>query len=199
MRSVVIALFFLSCALLYNFYFSPIKLPKLPRLTAQPQAQRVAPNAAPPVDPHAIIQSAARKHKVPAAFVKSIVAAESNFNPGAVSARGAVGLMQLMPSTAQEYGANPSIPEQNVDAGTRYLGWLLKRYAKYRNGLARAIAAYNAGPAVVDRFRGIPPYHETRNYVTRVLAYLRQFQKEAGTKQTAEALRVAATSRSAAD
>lgn len=132
------------------------------------------------VDAHAIIQSAARKHKVPAAFVQSIVAAESNFNPDAVSPKGAIGLMQLMPETAQEYGADPAIPEQNVDAGTQYLGTLLNRYKKYRNGLSRAIAAYNAGPAVVDHYRGVPPYRETRSYVTRVLAYLRQYSKKLG-------------------
>jgi soluble lytic murein transglycosylase-like protein len=130
------------------------------------------------VDTHAIIRTAAVKHKVPAAFVKSIVAAESNFDPNALSPKGAIGLMQLMPATAQEYGADPAIPEQNVDAGTQYLGWLLKRYGKHRNGLSRAIAAYNAGPGAVDRYRGIPPYRETRSYVARVLAYLRQFRKE---------------------
>jgi soluble lytic murein transglycosylase-like protein len=118
------------------------------------------------------------KHGVPAAFVKSIVAVESNFNPDAVSPKGAVGLMQLMPATAQEYGADPTVPEQNVDAGTQYLKSLLKRYSRYRNGLSRAIAAYNAGPAIVDRYRGVPPYRETRGYVARVLVYLRQYQKE---------------------
>jgi len=129
------------------------------------------------VDTHALIHAAARKHKVPATFVKSIVAAESNFNPDAVSPKGAVGLMQLMPATAQEYGADPTIPEQNIDAGTQYLGTLLKRYSKYRNGLKRAIAAYNAGPGAVDRYRGIPPYRETRGYVTKVLGYIRQYQR----------------------
>jgi soluble lytic murein transglycosylase-like protein len=86
--------------------------------------------------------------------------------------------MQLMPATAQEYGADPAVPEQNVDAGTQYLGRLLKRYARHRNGLSRAIAAYNAGPGVVDRCHGIPPFRETRTYVARVLAFLRQYRKE---------------------
>jgi len=130
------------------------------------------------VDTHALIHAAAKKHNIPVAFVKSIVAAESNFNPSVVSPKGAVGLMQLMPATAKEYGADPAVPEQNVDAGTRYFSALLKRYSKHRDGLVRAIAAYNAGPAVVDRYRGIPPYRETRGYVTRVLTYIRQYQKE---------------------
>src|SRR5580765_4236701 len=72
-----------------------------------------------------LIAAAAAKHNVPAAFVQSIVAAESNFNCGAISPRGAIGLMQLMPETASQYGADPKIPEQNIDAGTRYLRWLM--------------------------------------------------------------------------
>jgi len=131
-------------------------------------------------DTHAIIHNASIKHKIPAAFIKSIVAAESNFNPNAISPKGAVGLMQLMPATAQEYGVDPTIPEQNVDGGTRYLGRLLKRYRKHRNGVVRAIAAYNAGPGTVDKYRGIPPFRETRAYVTRVLTYMRQYQKPRG-------------------
>jgi soluble lytic murein transglycosylase-like protein len=130
------------------------------------------------VDPHALIKAAASRHNVPAAFVKSIVAAESNFDADAVSPKGAIGLMQLMPGTAQEYGADPTVPEQNVDAGTRYLRVLMDKYKRYRNSLRRVIAAYNAGPGVVDRYRGVPPYKETRGYVTRVLSYLRQFEKE---------------------
>jgi soluble lytic murein transglycosylase-like protein len=132
------------------------------------------------VQTHAMIRASAKKHRVPAAFVKSIVAAESNFDCGALSPKGAIGLMQLMPDTAQQYGVDPTIPEQNVEAGTRYLRWLMDRYHKYRNPLPRVIAAYNAGPGVVDRYKGVPPYKETRGYVTRVLGYLRQFQRERG-------------------
>ena len=129
-------------------------------------------------DPHALIKAAATKHQVPAAFVKSIIAAESNFDADAVSPKGAIGLMQLMPETAQEYGADPTNPEQNIDAGTRYLRVLMNKYKKTRNSLRRVIAAYNAGPGVVDRYRGVPPYKETRQYVSRVLSYLRQFEKD---------------------
>jgi len=130
------------------------------------------------VDTHALIRGAAEKHGVPAAFVKSIVAAESNFDCDAVSPKGAVGLMQLMPATAREYGADPTIPEQNIDAGTHYLRVLMDRYQKHRNSLVRVIAAYNAGPAMVDRYHGIPPFRETRHYVLRVLRFLSNFQGE---------------------
>jgi soluble lytic murein transglycosylase-like protein len=133
-----------------------------------------------PVDTHALIHAAAKKHRVPAAFVKSIIAAESGFNCDAVSPKGAIGLMQLMPATAEQYGADPTIPEQNVDAGTHYLRVLMDKYSKHRNSLKRVIAAYNAGPALVDRYRGVPPFPETRAYVVRVLALLRHYEKERG-------------------
>ena len=121
------------------------------------------------------IQAAAKKHQVPAAFVKSIVAAESAFNANAVSPKGAIGLMQLMPETARQYGADPSVPEQNVDAGTHYLRTLLDRY---HGALKSTIAAYNAGPGAVDHYRGVPPFRETRGYVVRVLGFLKQFQRQ---------------------
>jgi soluble lytic murein transglycosylase-like protein len=88
--------------------------------------------------------------------------------------------MQLMPATAQEYGADPNVPEQNVDAGTQYLRVLMDRYSKHRNSLKRVIAAYNAGPGRVDHYRGVPPFRETRAYVARVLRLLRHYEKELG-------------------
>jgi len=123
-----------------------------------------------------LIHLSAARHQVPASFVKSIVAAESNFDSAVVSPKGAIGLMQLMPQTAEEYGADPNIPEQNVDAGTRYLRVLMNRYRNYRDSLKRVIAAYNAGPGNVDRYRGVPPFRETKDYVVRVMNYLRQFE-----------------------
>ena len=131
------------------------------------------------VDPHALIREAATKHGVPAALVKSIMAAESNFISDVVSPKGAIGLMQLMPETAMEFGADPMDPKQNVDAGVQYLHYLLGRYQKHHNSLTRVIAAYNAGPGMVDRYHGIPPFRETRQYVARVLGFLSRFQKEA--------------------
>lgn len=140
---------------------------------AQPEPRRA-------VDTHALICAAAKKHRVPAAFVKSIVAAESNFNCDAVSPKGAIGLMQLMPATAEQYGADPNIPEQNVDAGTHYLRALMDKYGDRRSSLKRVIAAYNAGPGRVDRYRGVPPFRETRAYVVRVLSLLRRYERDHG-------------------
>lgn len=156
---------------------SMVEFPPPPELPPQPLP--LAPGSKPPVvDPHALIRAAARKHRVSAAFITSIVAAESNFDPAAISAKGAIGLMQLMPATAQLFGADATVPEQNVDAGTHYLRFLIDRYHKYHNWLTRVIAAYNAGPGVVDRYRGVPPYRETRIYVARVLTFMKLFQHQ---------------------
>lgn len=124
-----------------------------------------------------LIGDAASRHNVPAAFVSSIVAAESNFSSDAVSPKGAIGLMQLMPATAQMLGADPKVPAQNVDAGTHYLRVLMDRYQRHSNFLPKVIAAYNAGPGMVDKYHGVPPFRETRNYVHRVLTFFRYFEK----------------------
>jgi len=113
-----------------------------------------------------LVDNAARKYGLPPAFVRAVVAVESGYQANAVSPKGAIGLMQLMPATARELGADPNIPEQNVDAGTRYLRDLL---LKYDNHAYHALAAYNAGPGAVEKYRGIPPYRETQNYILNVL------------------------------
>ncbi len=105
-------------------------------------------------------------------LVESLVEMESGFNPRAVSRKGAMGLMQLMPEVAREYGVEtPFDPWQNLDAGVRHLRGLLK---KYDGDLERTLAAYNAGEGAVRRYNGIPPYAETQNYVRRVLYRYRQ-------------------------
>jgi soluble lytic murein transglycosylase-like protein len=168
--TIALLLFFGLCAEKHSTLIRPLISGCWPIPAPQPRLS--------PQEASAMIHAAALKHNVPAAFVKSIMAAESNFYPGAVSGKGAIGLMQLMPETAQQYGVDPNVPEQNVDGGAHYLRVLMTRYRKSSNWLRRTIAAYNAGPGVVDRFRGIPPYRETRAYVGRVLGFLRRFQKE---------------------
>ncbi|HEX4020140.1 MAG TPA: lytic transglycosylase domain-containing protein [Acidobacteriaceae bacterium] len=114
-----------------------------------------------------LLAQAATAHHIDVDLLASVVRAESNGNPRAVSRAGAQGLMQLMPGTAAVLGVEDSFaPAQNVAGGTAYLDALLTRY---HNNLALALAAYNAGPEAVDRYHGIPPYTETRRYVARVI------------------------------
>ena len=132
---------------------------------------------APAISLDDVIHAAAHKHRIPTSLVKSIIAAESNFAPNAASPKGAIGLMQLMAETAHELGADPTVPEQNVDAGAHYLSTLLRRFAGNRNPLRDAVAAYNAGPGAVERYHGVPPYRETRVYVARVLRLFAHYER----------------------
>ncbi len=112
------------------------------------------------------ISASARAHGVAPELVASVIAVESNFNPNAVSWRSARGLMQLMPETAARFGVTRVFdPQQNIEAGTRYLKELLLRY---KGDLALTLAAYNAGADRVGQYRAVPPYRETRDYVRRV-------------------------------
>ena len=131
-----------------------------------------------PADLHLILTDAGEQHNVNADLLASIVKAESNGNAHAVSRAGARGLMQLMPRTAADLGVDDSFaPEQNVRGGSAYLDELLRRY---HDNVAFALAAYNAGPAAVDKYHGIPPYHETRAYVARVI---HEFNRRARARQ----------------
>ena len=127
--------------------------------------------------PRELVEAAAKKNGLPPNFVHSVVAAESGYQTGAVSPKGAIGLMQLMPATAQTYNANPYDPSQNVEAGAAYLRELLIKY----NGDARlALAAYNAGPGAVSKYNGVPPYAETQTYIERVLQKYKKAEPQAG-------------------
>jgi soluble lytic murein transglycosylase-like protein len=119
-----------------------------------------------------LVREAAERHNVDPALVRAVIETESNWNPMAKSRKGAMGLMQLIPSTAIRFGVNDAFsPKQNVDAGVHYLKMLLERYS---GNLDLALAAYNAGEGAVDRAHGVPAYRETRNYVQRVQdAYFR--------------------------
>jgi hypothetical protein len=120
----------------------------------------------------AIIEEAAAVHGVSANLVRAVVQTESRFDPHAVSPVGAKGLMQLMPGTAREVGIkDPFDPRQNIFGGTKYLGQMLDRF---NGNVALALAGYNAGPRNVDRYRGIPPFGETRGYVRKIHNILKE-------------------------
>jgi hypothetical protein len=137
-----------------------------------------------PADLHEMLVKAGGDHNIDVDLLASLVKAESGSNVRAVSPAGARGLMQLMPGTATQLGVNDSFkPDQNVRGGSAYLDALLTRY---NNKLALALAAYNAGPAAVDKYHGIPPYRETRAYVARVIHEFnrRVLAREAQARQT---------------
>jgi len=122
----------------------------------------------------ALIASASRSYEVDPDVVKAVIEAESNYDEQAVSPKGALGLMQLMPSTARELGVTDAFdPGQNIDGGVRYLRWLL---TELKGDLSLALAAYNAGPARVFGKNRIPPIPETRSYVARVLKLYNNFK-----------------------
>ena len=114
-----------------------------------------------------LIKQAAQEYQVPERLIRLVIKYESANNQKALSKKGAMGLMQLMPDTAKRFGVQDAYdPAQNISAGTRYLKWLMKRY---RNNIPWVLAAYNAGEGKVDKYKGIPPYKETRNYVASIM------------------------------
>jgi soluble lytic murein transglycosylase-like protein len=123
------------------------------------------------------IAAAAERHHVDGLLLAAIVAVESGFSARAISPQGALGLMQVIPDVAQDYGVEGDLldPYVNVDVGSRYVGGLLK---DYKGDLERALAAYNAGPGVVDRYKGVPPYAETRSFVRDVLAQYAEYNRK---------------------
>lgn len=116
-----------------------------------------------------IVQAAAQQTGVPVSVIRAVIQQESAHNPGAVSHKGAQGLMQLMPGTAARFGVyNVFDPAENIRGGTTYLAWLYNRYQSW----PLALAGYNAGEGAVDKYAGIPPYRETQNYVRKIMARL---------------------------
>jgi len=146
-------------------------LPQPPAAT--PAAPTNAANTAPPspatqaFDLDQVVREASNKNRLDPDFVRSVISAESNFKVHAVSKKGALGLMQLMPSTAAQLGvADPFDPKANVEAGTAHLSALLDRY---NNDPIKALAAYNAGAHRVKQYNGVPPYRETRAYISKIV------------------------------
>jgi soluble lytic murein transglycosylase-like protein len=119
--------------------------------------------------PEELLADAAAAHGLRPEFVRSVAAVESAYRTAAVSPKGAIGLMQLMPGTAKDLGVNPHNPSENAEGGARYLKELLLKYSGTRDPVRLALAAYNAGPGAVDRYGNIPPYRETQAYVEKVL------------------------------
>jgi soluble lytic murein transglycosylase-like protein len=142
--------------------------------------------ARPTTDLNAVVNAASGRYRLDPDLVNSVIKAESGFNAHAVSPKGARGLMQLMPGTASQLGVRNAFDAQaNVEGGTKYLRELLERY---NFDLVKALAAYNAGPERVEQFGGVPPFHETRAYVARIVKDFNKkklSQKPAGTASSA--------------
>lgn len=139
----------------------PAELPRgnpAPALPATPTS--------PPLNPKQLVEEAAGRHGLPPALLHSVARVESAYSPTAVSRKGAIGVMQLMPATAAQLNADPHDPTQNIDAGARHLRDLL---VQYNGSTFKALAAYNAGEGAVQKYGGIPPYRETRDYVEKVV------------------------------
>lgn len=154
--------------------FEPVESPGFAANPEGPSAPapvaRAPLNPPPPpparVHPKQLVQEAAERHGIPPAFLHSVAQAESAYQPNAISPKGAIGIMQLMPGTAAELKADPHNPAENVEAGARHLASLLE---KYEGSSAKALAAYNAGEGAVARYGGVPPYSETQLYVRKVI------------------------------
>ena len=134
----------------------------------------IAPSVAPPKvdaplpvrDTRTLVRDAALRSGLPPSLVESVARVESALRPEAISPKGALGVMQLMPATARKLDADPRDTAQNIDAGARLLRELL---IKYGGDVVKALSAYNAGEGAVDRYRGMPPYRETQDYVDKVI------------------------------
>jgi soluble lytic murein transglycosylase-like protein len=129
------------------------------------------------ITPGELAAAAAQKYALPEAFVRSVMRVESGMRQEAQSPKGALGLMQLMPETARKLGVDPRNSRQNAEGGTQYLRDLLARYEDRPDQVVLALAAYNAGPGAVEKYHGVPPYRETREYILRVLKYWDQTPK----------------------
>lgn len=161
----IISLFFV-----FNFtglFFTPVMAPVVdaaPRVETIPQDIPLSGDC----DLDWIIFRAGEKAGVDPRFIHAVIKQESRYNPKAVSHAGAQGLMQMMPATAQRFGLkDPFDATANVQAGTKYLKWLLKRFD---GNVSLALAGYNAGEGAVDKYKGVPPYNETQNYVRKIVA-----------------------------
>ena len=167
--------------------------------TAPPPAAKARPAGSTVVNPHRqealtqdglnqVVSGAGQRNQIDPDFIRSVIKAESGFHQNAVSRKGALGLMQLMPTTASQMGiTNPFDPRSNVEGGTKYLRDLLE---KYNFDVNKALAAYNAGPKRVDQYHGVPPYYETQAYISRII---RDFNRQKIAENPALAKKAPAT------
>jgi len=164
--------------------FEPEEYAPPPAALAPPQPAQALIEARQDLTPQELATRAAIHAGLPPAIVQSVAKAESGYRLDAVSPKGAVGLMQLMPATAAELNVDPHDPARNAEAGAEYLRDLLLKYENDPHQVSKAVAAYNAGPGAVDKYHGIPPYRETIDYVNRVLKEYEKEQKQ--TRKSAE-------------
>jgi soluble lytic murein transglycosylase-like protein len=155
-------------------------LPDRPSAPSVEPALPPTPVAEPLADARTLVRQAAIRNGLPPAFVESVAKAESGFDPKALSPKGAIGLMQLMPATAASLRADATNPSENAEAGARLLRNLLLTYQNEPDQVRRALAAYNAGAGAVKKYGGVPPYRETQTYVERVLRHFRTSQATLG-------------------
>ena len=163
----LISLFFLSNVT--GLFFSPVTAPAIAaRIETIPEDIPLSGDC----DLDWIIFRAGEKAGVDPRFIHAVIKQESKYDPKAVSSAGAQGLMQMMPATAKRFGLkDPFDATANVEAGTKYLKWLLKRFD---GDVSLALAGYNAGEGAVDKYKGVPPFSETQNYVKKIVANLRK-------------------------
>lgn len=162
---VIISLFFFTN--LTGFFFSPVLAPVV---SASSLVETIPADIPSSCDPTLdwIIYRAGESEGVDPRFIHAVIQQESRYQTRALSHAGAQGLMQLMPATAKRFGCDDvNDPESNIKAGTKYLSWLLKRF---EGNVELALAGYNAGEGAVDKYKGIPPYKETQNYVIKITA-----------------------------
>ena len=156
----------------------PVASGGAPAMTAVGRAAPVVTRRLFPTAYAEVIRAHANRWGIEEAVVKAVIHTESTFNPAAVSPKGAMGLMQLMPATARRFGVRSAFdPGENIRAGVQYLAWLLRRYG---GDWRLALAGYNAGEGAVDRYRGVPPFPETRSYVDKVWRLSQSYRVAAG-------------------
>jgi soluble lytic murein transglycosylase-like protein len=160
----------------------PVAPVRIAEVVVQPVSTDAAPGVpqAPPTGIDEAVQRIAAQQSLSPQLLHSVIKVESNYNPHAISNKGALGLMQLIPATARRFGVSDVFnPVQNIEGGAKYLRYLLDLYSE---NYPLALAAYNAGEGAVAKYGGVPPYAETQNYVISVRRHLEQAKKAAAAK-----------------